>query len=618
MFAEEARLASFSGAASSSKKKQSKADTSAWPHPTTGRGAKISGIPLPAALAKHGFYHTPTDDAPDSVTHFMYPEAVISNWQSGDDPLVKLDETVPGNGWCKIFWSLDQATQQDATWVWTRADLLPTSKELVEARKSTFGTLWPYDGKKGWKPTSKKLAEAGFYFTPTEEEEDSATCVYCKKSLGGWEKGDDPTHEHQKRKPDCPFFNCTLAAEPEPEPEAEPVVEEEADEGIQMPKRGKRAVSTARKPSARAPKSKAAAEPAPTAPETEDEVAPEPEEEPKPPPRSMRAASRRATKAIELINSDTDINRIPRKGEVQGVVQHAATDPVPFPSSEPNYGPLSDPIGAADSKPKRSRSKNKKLDAPLRDPTPQPEAETTVIEHQDAQDDDNESVQEVEEVEEPKRRGRGRVTKASTLEAAPAPPPPTRTRKVSKKVVPTSEPEPEPEPEVVEEVEAVAEEPPAAEQSLPASKSSKSVSTAAPKGKKSKAGSKSTSRRATTAAASEAEGDAENQVVEPLSDIVISDTVSELATAASQATIRASDEDRPARTSRAPLSQLSQLDTLQLDDKQRSMTLGLWLQFKADAAAQEMRQSGLAQLQDLENQMQAGRAAVERALRGEQ
>ncbi len=37
-----------------------------------------------------------------------------------------------------------------------------------------------------------KLAEAGFHFEPGEESDDNAICIYCRRTLGGWEKGDDP------------------------------------------------------------------------------------------------------------------------------------------------------------------------------------------------------------------------------------------------------------------------------------------------------------------------------------------------------------------------------------------------------------------------------------------
>jgi hypothetical protein len=266
MFSEEDRLASFattsSTTTSTAKKRQStktaaaSSSTLQWPHPVSGRSAKSSGIPTPPLLAKNGFYYAPTQDAPDMVSHFLYPDVQIANWQPSDNPLLRLEEALPGNGWCRIFRSEQQALFDEASgkWTWQVSDLLPTSKEMVQARKETFGSLWPYDGKKGWKPTSKKLAEAGFFFTPTEEEPDNATCIYCGKALGGWEKADDPVHEHQRRHPECAFFNCELREPPQQEAESaqKPTVEDRAAtanadgaEEIASKKGGKRAVSTA-------------------------------------------------------------------------------------------------------------------------------------------------------------------------------------------------------------------------------------------------------------------------------------------------------------------------------------------------------------------------------------
>lgn len=82
----------------------------------------------------------------------------------------------------------------DTLWVWDDVDLLPNGAYMVAARKATFDHQWPYTGRRGWRPTSNKLSEAGFHFTPTEEEEDGCTCIYCGVELGGWERTDDPVY----------------------------------------------------------------------------------------------------------------------------------------------------------------------------------------------------------------------------------------------------------------------------------------------------------------------------------------------------------------------------------------------------------------------------------------
>ncbi|CCV00175.1 unnamed protein product [Malassezia sympodialis ATCC 42132] len=107
----------------------------------------------------------------------------------------------------------------DTFWVWDTEELLPNGGHMVAVRKATFDERWPYTGRRGWRPTSNKLSEAGFHFTPTDEDEDGCTCVYCGVELGGWERTDDPVyvkeankrHEHQRRRPECPFFHCIVA-----------------------------------------------------------------------------------------------------------------------------------------------------------------------------------------------------------------------------------------------------------------------------------------------------------------------------------------------------------------------------------------------------------------------
>jgi len=78
--------------------------------------------------------------------------------------------------------------------------------ELVDARTSTFGDMWPHEHKKGWKPKVKQMVEAGWTFDPSPADEDGATCFYCNMSLDGWEPKDSPLEEHRRREPNCLFF----------------------------------------------------------------------------------------------------------------------------------------------------------------------------------------------------------------------------------------------------------------------------------------------------------------------------------------------------------------------------------------------------------------------------
>ncbi|SNX86334.1 uncharacterized protein MEPE_05043 [Melanopsichium pennsylvanicum] len=765
MFAEEERMASFSTTSTSTsaaKKRQftkmtASSSSLSWPHPTTGRSVKSSGIPTPALLAKHGFYHAPTSEALDAVCHFLYPDVTITNWQSNDDPLARLEEAIPGNGWCRIFRSHDRGIvdKESGKWIWQDAELLPTSKEMMQARKETFGTQWPYDGKKGWKPTSKKLAEAGFFFTPNEEEPDNAKCIYCHKALGGWEKSDDPIHEHQRRHPECAFFNCELREPEDAAPVEEPVAEEAAPgvdteeevELIAAPKKGKRVASTTRKASNKVSKAKKSAllaakeeevgqetsegQDGTPAPETEapaeedvteepaveavpakkggrktrsvsqrkaaaqeaevEEAAEEPVEEEASPAveelaktlskkksatglgngntataaRPSRAASRRATKAIGLLSADGDVNRIPRRPDKEDIEERelALSDPTPFPSAkrEDAAKPVTDSVQPA--KPKRSRSKNKKLDqteteedpAPEPEPEPElvletePEAEdeaelmpedNTIIEHEASEADVEEEREEP--VEEPTRRGRGAKAVRSSSKASTAG---TGSRIASTKAVapPASKKR---EVETPKEASALAIDPivfpsmsseadPEPERQRRSSRHVSSglapVSNKNSKKASSRAGSSQPCSDHASSSTSTKRGPAKsrslaNEIEAASTDgdnVEMTDSDALLPNTGSQATIRATHSSSALPTStlssgngRIPLSQLEQLSTLEVDESERAMTLGEWLQMKAQASALEMRVEGEAQLADLENELRLGRNIIETRLRG--
>lgn len=62
---------------------------------------------------------------------------------------------------------------------------------------------WPFNATK--RCNVSKMAEAGFYWSGTPTEPDSATCFACGKVLDGWEENDDPWDEHRQHAPQCVF-----------------------------------------------------------------------------------------------------------------------------------------------------------------------------------------------------------------------------------------------------------------------------------------------------------------------------------------------------------------------------------------------------------------------------
>ncbi|CEH19092.1 Apoptosis inhibitor IAP1 and related BIR domain proteins [Ceraceosorus bombacis] len=221
MLSHEARRATFddegasaragSRAAGGTSKRKGATGSSAaltWPH--TGK----SKYPSPSQLAAAGFHFSPTHSSPDRCLH-IFCEAAVEDWKDGEEASDRLMEMMADCPFAKIVLSARAADKGNKLWRESEenVELLPSSNEMYEARKATFGDAWPHDGKRGWKPTSAKLAKAGFHFTPAPDEEDEAdraTCIYCDRALGGWEKADDPIEEHRRREPECPYFTATL------------------------------------------------------------------------------------------------------------------------------------------------------------------------------------------------------------------------------------------------------------------------------------------------------------------------------------------------------------------------------------------------------------------------
>ena len=90
----------------------------------------------------------------------------------------------------------------------------PTTKKRTSSAKGAKTLHWPHE-----KPdvaTVKEpkklanmdadrlqLAKAGFYFKPTPECPDNASCFLCGVDIEGWESDDDPFVEHLNLAPNC-------------------------------------------------------------------------------------------------------------------------------------------------------------------------------------------------------------------------------------------------------------------------------------------------------------------------------------------------------------------------------------------------------------------------------
>uniref|UniRef100_L7LZH2 Putative baculoviral iap repeat-containing protein 5 n=1 Tax=Rhipicephalus pulchellus TaxID=72859 RepID=L7LZH2_RHIPC len=94
----------------------------------------------------------------------------------------------------------------------TKAVLLAATDEkmtLYENRLASFEN-WPLTG--DCMCTPARMAAAGFYHCPTENEPDLARCYVCFKELDGWEPSDDPAKEHS-RSVNCAFLRLGKKSE---------------------------------------------------------------------------------------------------------------------------------------------------------------------------------------------------------------------------------------------------------------------------------------------------------------------------------------------------------------------------------------------------------------------
>ena len=131
-------------------------------------------------------------------------EKALDGWEEDDDPIKEHFSYSADCGWV-INVGIEQAIEYGS---FQEED--PMSTKMLEARRSTFGGLWPHESKRGWTCKTQKvnnklgssklegadridqMVEAGWYYCPTTESDDFVKCPYCSLSLDGWEPKDNP------------------------------------------------------------------------------------------------------------------------------------------------------------------------------------------------------------------------------------------------------------------------------------------------------------------------------------------------------------------------------------------------------------------------------------------
>ncbi|TFK47542.1 inhibitor of apoptosis repeat-containing protein [Heliocybe sulcata] len=177
----QARLDSFKP------KRSSKKSSQKWPHPSSFKAT-------PQSLAEAGFHFTPWAQDRDSVTCYMCKKQ-LNAWDKSDDPFrVHWEKCGELCAWATVRCGLEEDVDAEGNFIATDPKRLPLSKTMERARLDTFRVClsWPHDAVKTHSATSKKMAKAGFVYTPQSDGDDTATCLYCDVSLSGWDPGDEP------------------------------------------------------------------------------------------------------------------------------------------------------------------------------------------------------------------------------------------------------------------------------------------------------------------------------------------------------------------------------------------------------------------------------------------
>lgn len=97
--------------------------------------------------------------------------------------------------------TFSSSTQMDYQFLSARLESFSSSKskrsKASSSRLPSSSFKWPHPA--SFKATPDSLAEAGFYFNPSSDSPDCATCYMCNKSIVGWEHDDDPFAIHYEK-----------------------------------------------------------------------------------------------------------------------------------------------------------------------------------------------------------------------------------------------------------------------------------------------------------------------------------------------------------------------------------------------------------------------------------
>ncbi|RDB15341.1 Protein bir1, partial [Hypsizygus marmoreus] len=176
MEALQARIESFAKAKRvKNPAKPSSTITLKWPHPAHFTATSES-------LAEAGFYFNPSLEDRDNVTCYMCDKQ-LSDWEAQDDPFdIHWEKRGVKCCWAAVRCGLRGDMDRHGAFIFPDKSRLPSSKAMERARLETFsaGDGWMHDQDANHGANSRKMAHAGFVYTPQHAGDDLATCLYSK------------------------------------------------------------------------------------------------------------------------------------------------------------------------------------------------------------------------------------------------------------------------------------------------------------------------------------------------------------------------------------------------------------------------------------------------------
>ncbi|KAI8376640.1 hypothetical protein EDC96DRAFT_495295 [Choanephora cucurbitarum] len=162
------------------------------------------------AFAKAGFYHVRRPRIADSVRCFLC-DLEVSQWTKARSPYLRHTKESPQCPWVLLnFPDTSNSTEMEHQTL--------NSPSMQKARLLTFQhhNYWPpHKGKQTRAkkyPAAYKVADAGFFLSPTLKEPAQIKCPYCQVTISEPDREIDLLQKHQVLSSQCPFLKLKLNA----------------------------------------------------------------------------------------------------------------------------------------------------------------------------------------------------------------------------------------------------------------------------------------------------------------------------------------------------------------------------------------------------------------------